>query len=108
MSYEVFGVRHLFIHQEVFAEGLERIDEPLRLTDKTDYDCVAHLTHELRSALRLLLWLRQTREDIYCDAVQLQQVVCKGTIGHLKQANLMDFEGQDPQKSKRNLGLLWC
>eukprot|EP00959_Pyramimonas_sp_CCMP1952_P270582 5656613-Pyramimonas_sp.AAC.1 len=90
MSHKVFGDRHLVVHQHVFTEGLKNMDIPLKLKDKRDFECDAKLTHELRSVLCSLLWPCQAREDIYyCDTVQLQQIVRKSTIGHLKQANLI-------------------
>ncbi|CAK0846103.1 unnamed protein product [Prorocentrum cordatum] len=97
MSYEVLGERHLFIHQHVFTEGLKKIEIPFKLKDKLDHECDAKLTHDLRSVLCSLLWLCQTREDIYCDVVQLQQIVKKSNIGHLKQANLI------VDRAKRNM-----
>eukprot|EP00959_Pyramimonas_sp_CCMP1952_P359315 7523728-Pyramimonas_sp.AAC.1 len=97
MGYEVLGDGHIFFHQHVFTEGLQKIDIPLKFKDKHDHECDATLTRDLRSVRCSLLWLCQIREDIYCDTVQLQQVLRKSNTGHLKQANLI------VDRAKRNM-----
>eukprot|EP00959_Pyramimonas_sp_CCMP1952_P371758 7784731-Pyramimonas_sp.AAC.1 len=67
MSYEKLGPRHLFIHRQIYADALRRILIEPALTDRMEKECDKKQQHDLRSALRGVLRLCQTREDIYCD-----------------------------------------
>ena len=87
MSYELLRPRHLFIHQRQFTLGLVKVDIDKKRRSQLEADCDQHETHGLRSLLCSLLWLCQTREDIYCEVVQMQQTVRQAKVKHLKQAN---------------------
>ncbi len=102
MTYEVLGDRHLFIHQQTFCENLKKVEiSPQRRKEDTDLLDNKEL-HFLRSVLCSLLWLCQTREDIYVDVVQLQQVVKRATVSHLKQVNSIVDKAQ---RNKHMAGL---
>ncbi|CAK0851471.1 unnamed protein product [Prorocentrum cordatum] len=102
VSYEQLGPRHVFIHQESFTDSFKQIFIELALKGKTENGCNPKHQHDLRSALCSLLWFCQTREDIYCEVVQLQQPVRMANAGHLKQASLLIDRAQ---RNKKMAGL---
>ena len=85
MTYELLGPRHLFIHQDAYLSTLSKI--PINKSRPLEADATAQETTEFRSLLCSLLWLCQTREDIYTETVQLQQATKTAKIQHLKQTN---------------------
>ena len=87
MTYTLLAPYHLFIHQDQYLSSLEKVNIDKRLSP--DQACDATLTTAFRSLLCSLLWLCQTREDIYCETVQLQQATKNPLVSHVKQTNAL-------------------
>ena len=87
MAYELIGKRHLLIHQDKFVDGLNKVIMTKDRQAQSKESLTTDEIHQLRSGICSLLWLCQTREDIYCDTVQLQQYVRDARVEHLVQLN---------------------
>eukprot|EP00959_Pyramimonas_sp_CCMP1952_P426227 8927298-Pyramimonas_sp.AAC.1 len=89
MTYELHRGRHLLIHQDKFVDGLSKVDISKARQSKPKGGLTPEEVHQLRSGICSLLWLCQTREDIYCDTVQLQQYVRDARVEHIIQLNVI-------------------
>lgn len=88
MTYVSLASWHLLIHQDSYLDNLNKIDINTDRKAKPGAFTTADETFEFRSLLCTLLWLHQTREDIY-KVVQLQQAAKSAQIKHLKQTNVL-------------------
>ena len=75
--------------QDAFCQKMRPYPLTRERAKQEDHELTEKEQTAFRGLLGGLLWLRQTRLDLICDVVLMQQDVNKGTVGSIKAANAL-------------------
>ena len=89
MQYERLPNGTIFVHQSEFVKGIKQVPMSKQRKQQGTQSLTTEEIQQNRSLLASLLWATQTREDIYCDTVQLQQKQLPATVADLVAANTL-------------------